>query len=38
MDCLNEFINIICSSEKNNWFAKFIINTDNSVSKTGRNM
>ena len=33
-NCLNKFISSIFTSVKNNWFSKFIINTNKFVSKT----
>ena len=37
-NCFNESINCIFSSLKNNWLAKYIINTHNFIIKTVRNM
>ena len=37
-NCFNKFIDFIFSSLRNNWLAKFIINTYNFVSKTAKSM
>ena len=37
-NCFNKSINCIFFSVKNNLFTKFIINTNNVISKTARNM
>ena len=34
----NKFISSIFTSKNSNWFTRFIINTNNLVSKTGRNV
>ena len=37
-NCFNKFISNILTSKNNNWFTKFIINTNKFVSKTTRNV
>ena len=37
-ECFNKFVNIILSSAQDIFFTEFIVNTNNFISKTARNM